>query len=60
MEPMARRMLAESPALRAEFKKKVKEDKAFANDPTARLEWFYRRTPFYDANAFVYPVGVVF
>jgi murein tripeptide amidase MpaA len=60
MEPMARKMLAESPALKAEFEKKLKEDKAFAADPEARLEWFYERTPFYDVNAFVYPVGVVF
>jgi len=60
MEPMARRMLAESPALKAEFEKKLKEDQAFARDPSARLNWFYEHTPFYDVNAFVYPVGAVF
>ncbi|HHK0527503.1 TPA: M14 family metallopeptidase [Pseudomonas aeruginosa] len=60
MEPMARKMLAEDPALKAAFDKRLREDKAFAADPQARLQWFYQRTPFYDVNAFVYPVGVVF
>lgn len=60
MEPMARKMLAEDPQLKAEFEKKLKEDKAFAKDPHARLEWFYQRTPFYDVNAYVYPVGTMF
>ncbi|MNJ58237.1 hypothetical protein D3C77_538620 [compost metagenome] len=60
MEPMARKMLAESPALKAEFEKKLKDDKTFAASPGARLQWFYQRTPFYDVNAFVYPVGTVY
>lgn len=59
MEPMARNMLAESPALRAEFEERLK-DKDFAASPEARLQWFYERTPFHDVNAFVYPVGIVF
>lgn len=60
MEPMARKMLAEDPKLKAEFEKKLKDDKAFAKDPHARLEWFFQRTPFYDVNAYVYPVGTVY
>jgi murein tripeptide amidase MpaA len=60
MEPMARKMLAESPELKAEFEKKLKDDQTFAASPSARLDWFYQRTPFYDVNAFVYPVGTVF
>lgn len=60
MEPMARKMLEQDVALKAEFDRKVKDDKAFAADPKARLNWFYQRTPFYDVNAFVYPVGAVF
>lgn len=59
MEPMARKMLAEDAGLKAEFEKKLKYDAGFAADPKARLNWFYQRTPFYDVNAFVYPVGVV-
>ncbi|MBO3276298.1 M14 family metallopeptidase [Pseudomonas schmalbachii] len=60
MEPMARKMLADDPKLKAEFEKKLKDDKDFAASPGARLQWFYQRTPFYDVNAFVYPVGAVF
>jgi murein tripeptide amidase MpaA len=59
MEPMARKMLAENPALQVEFDQKLKDDKAFAASPSARLQWFFQRTPFYDVNAFVYPVGTV-
>lgn len=60
MEPMARKMLAEDPKLKAAFEQKLKSDKTFAKDPQARLQWFYQRTPFYDVNAYVYPVGAVF
>lgn len=56
MEPMAERMLAESAPLRAEFERRL-SDPEFAAHPQARLEWFYRRTPFYDAEARLYPVG---
>lgn len=59
MEPMARKMLAADPKLKAEFEKKLKDDKDFAKDKNARLHWFFERTPFYDVNAFVYPVGRV-
>ena len=57
MEPMARAMLAEDPALAAEFEAKLARDAAFAADPRARLDFFYRRTPFYDERAGLYPVG---
>jgi len=60
MEPMARKMLEQDPALKAAFDKKLKDDAGFAADPKARLNWFYQRTPFHDVNAFVYPVGTVF
>ena len=71
MEPMAERMLAEDPALRAEFEKRLREDpafraggakegpaqEAFLPTPTERLQWFYERTPFFDERAFLYPIG---
>ncbi|BEV73778.1 MULTISPECIES: M14 family metallopeptidase [unclassified Paludibacterium] len=59
MEPMARAMLAESPALRQAFAEKLKKDKAFAKDRNARLNWFYNQTPFADSNRYMYPVGKV-
>jgi hypothetical protein len=70
MEPMAERMLAEDPALRAAFEKwkaegaldtaaqKVRrEHEAFEQGPDARLQWFYERTPYFDDRALLYPVG---
>jgi hypothetical protein len=57
MEPMAERMLAESPALKAEFEKALAADAAFAKDPQARLDWFYRRTPFRDDRLRLYPIA---
>ena len=57
MEPMAERMLKESPQLKQEFEQKLKDDPEFAADPKARLMWFYRRTPFFDQRWNLYPVA---
>jgi hypothetical protein len=48
MEPMAERMLAEDPSLRTQFEKRLRDDPVFAASPAARLDWFYRQTPFHD------------
>jgi len=55
--PLAERMLATDPALKAEFEQKLASDPKFAADPDARLGWFYERTPYYDARFRLYPVG---
>ncbi|WP_414644517.1 M14 family metallopeptidase [Brevundimonas sp.] len=55
--PLAERMLAADPALRAEFEAKLAADPAFAADGDARLAWFYERTPFYDDRYRLYPVA---
>ena len=55
--PLAERMLAADPALKAEFEAKLAADPAFAADGDARLGWFYERTPFYDDRYRLYPVG---
>ena len=57
MEPMAERMLAENPRLRAEFEKLLQTDPKFAASREERLDWFYRRTPFFDERWRLYPVG---
>ena len=57
IEPTARKMLDEDPELAEEFRRKLKEDPAFAADPRARRQWFYRRTPFYDERWNLYPVA---
>jgi hypothetical protein len=55
--PLAEKMLAADPALKAEFEAKLAADPAFAADAEARLGWFYERTPFYDDHYRLYPVG---
>jgi hypothetical protein len=58
--PYARQMLKEKPALALEFDQKIREDKQFANDPQARLDWLYERTPFYDQAYLKYPILMSF
>ena len=55
--PLADRMLAGDPKLKAEFEAKLASDPKFAADPDARLTWFYARTPYYDARYLLYPIG---
>jgi murein tripeptide amidase MpaA len=57
MEPMAEKMLAEDPALRAEYEAAVAADPVLAKSPQARLQWFYQRTPFLDERWRLYPVA---
>ena len=57
MEPMARAMLAADPELRAAFEARLIADTEFAGSASARLEWFYERTPFHDENYRLYPVS---
>jgi hypothetical protein len=55
--PLADRMLAADPALKAAFEAKLAADPAFAADPDARLGWFYERTPYFDDHYLLYPVA---
>jgi len=56
--PLAEKMLADDPPLKAEFDAKLAADGKFAADPTARLQWFYARSKFYDDRYLLYPVGL--
>jgi len=58
MEKVAREMMEEDPALRAEFEKAL-ADPAFAADPKRRLDFFYRRSPHWDDGIGLYPVGLI-
>ena len=55
-EDVAAKMLATDPALKAEFERRLREDKAFADDPRARLDFFYQRHPSWDGRYRLYPV----
>jgi hypothetical protein len=57
LEALARKMMAENPALKAEFEAKLKNDAAFAASSRARLTFFYERSPWYSVQKVgVYPV----
>ena len=56
LEKLAREMLSENSALEREFEKQL-EDPSFASDPRRRLEFFYRRSPYWDPYLNLYPVG---
>jgi hypothetical protein len=57
LEPLARRMMRDDPALAQEFRERVARDPAFARDPWARLEFFYRRSPWADPEQDLVPVA---
>jgi murein tripeptide amidase MpaA len=56
--PMAEKMLAADPKLKAEFEAKLAAEPDFAKDPQARLQWFYARSKFYDDRHLLYPIGI--
>jgi hypothetical protein len=56
-EHLARELLAQDPKLKAEFDAKLSADPAFAKDPSARLAFFYERSPWYATQRVgAYPV----
>lgn len=57
MEPLARYMMSRDPALAAEFRAKVAADTAFARNPDARTDWFYRRSPWADPEQDLHPIA---
>ncbi|HJT16982.1 MAG TPA: M14 family metallopeptidase [Thermoanaerobaculia bacterium] len=57
IEPMAEQMLASDPALKAEFEKRLATDEAFRDNPDARLDFFYSRSPYADPEWRLYPIA---
>ncbi len=57
LEPLARRMMAQDPELATAFKQALAEDEVPAQDPRARLDWFYQRSPYIDQRWRLYPIG---
>ena len=56
MEPYAKQMMKADASLRNEFYKKLNEDESFRNDGGERLDFFYKRSAFYDRGENVYPI----
>jgi hypothetical protein len=59
LEELARQMMANDPSLAAEFEQSVTNDPEFASSPAQRLRFFYRRSPYWDPQMNLYPVGRV-
>ena len=57
IEPLAAQMLVNDPQLQRDFEQKLLQDKEFAESPRARLEYFYQRSPYFDAEYRLYPIG---
>jgi hypothetical protein len=58
LEKLAREMLAADPKLREEFRQKLATDPAFAASSRDRLQFFYRRSSYWDPSRMnLYPVG---
>ncbi|MBZ5584265.1 MAG: M14 family metallopeptidase [Acidobacteriia bacterium] len=55
-EPIARRMMAESPELRKQFEEKLAADPKFAADARARLQWWYQQSKYEPGDAGRYPI----
>ncbi len=57
LESLAREMMANDPTLREEFEKRLAADEDFAASPAERLRYFYKRSPYWDPQMNLYPVG---
>lgn len=58
-EKLAREMMADDPELVAEFERRLASEPDFAASPRARLQFFYERSPYWDPELNLYPVGRV-
>lgn len=59
MEDLARKMLAADEDLKREFEEKKAADPEFMSNPWGVRNWFYRKTPYWDNNISLYPVGKI-
>ena len=57
LETLAREMMEKDPEVKREFESFVASDAEFAASPAARLRFFYRRSPYWDPQMNLYPVG---
>ena len=57
LEKLAREMLAHDEKLRREFEQRVANDPKFAASAQERLRFFHERSPYWDRQLNLYPVG---
>ncbi len=57
LEALAREMMAADPELQREFAELLASDAEFASSPSERLRFFHKRSPYWDPQMNLYPVG---
>jgi hypothetical protein len=60
MEALIPEMLKDNTQMKVEFEKKKKEDTLFAKNPNLILNWFFSKTPYWDRNRDIYPIGKIY
>ena len=60
MEKMAREMIDRNPELKTEYDKAVAENPEIYNNQYAKLFWFFARTPYWDQQLNLYPIGKIY
>ena len=60
MIPLAEKMLDASAELSNEWETYKLENPSHANDTEKVVDWFFRRSAFYDPEAFRYPIGILY
>lgn len=59
LEELARSMIADQPGLLDTFKTALRNDPLLAANSYERLNWFYKRSPYWDRNMNRYPPGKI-
>ena len=60
MVPLALKMLEESDDLAEEWEIYKSENPSYDNATEATLSWFWKRSAFYEEEAYLYPVGIMY
>lgn len=59
MEKMAREMITKDPQLKEEFEDWKKQNPKLSKNQWVQCMWFFERTPYWDQNKDIYPVGKI-
>jgi hypothetical protein len=60
MVPLAEKLLAENTEVSADWEAYKLENTNYTENPADVLDFFFRKTAFYDSEAYVYPVGIAY
>ncbi len=59
MEKIAEEMLKNDKSLKEEFERKLVSDDKFKNNPYERLNFFYKKSPYWVKNLNIYPIMII-